>query len=76
MIVICFHVIKFNIFFTFSDFGFMVGKSISYFQYENFTYTANITMENYRICEDAQKWVSFFLCGWRDALIQFYWRAV
>lgn len=33
-------------------------------------------MENYRICEDAQKWVSFFLCGWRDALIQFYWRAV
>lgn len=31
-----FHTIEFNIFFfKFSDFGFMLGKSISYLQYEN-----------------------------------------
>lgn len=33
----------------------MLGKSISYLQYEKFTYMAKITIENYRICEDGRK---------------------
>lgn len=38
----------------------MLGKSISYLQYEKLTYMAKITIENYRICEDGCKNGQYF----------------